>query len=135
MKIVYQSKFLTIKFDEDKKIIKSFWSGKNSDVTDKQIKKEIENAAQIIKEYKPSFIISDDRSRVFVYSVGIQQWVNITLHKASTEAGVKKFVVLLPEELVAQLSTQQVVEEHVGSRGYELQMFFDEDKALKWLNE
>lgn len=135
MNTVYQSKFLIIKFDEDKKIIKSFWSEKNSDITDKQVKNEIANAAQIIKEYKPFFIISDDRSRVFVYSVEIQKWVNLTLHEASTEAGVVKFAILLPEELVAKLSTEQVTEEHVGLRSYELKMFFDEDKALKWLDE
>ena len=134
MKTAYKGDFLVINFDEEKKIIKSFWKENNSEITEDQIKHEIEKAATIITEYKPSSIITDDRNRTFIYSVEIQQWVGFTLHKASTEAGINKFAILLPEEIVAQVSTEQITEENV-KRSYELNMFFDEDEALKWLTE
>jgi len=88
MKTVYESDFFNIEFDEEKKIIKSFWKEKNSKITDEQIKKEIEKATAIITEYKPLSIITDDRSRTFVYSVEIQQWVGLTLSKACVKAGI-----------------------------------------------
>lgn len=134
MKTVYQSDFFLIEFDEEKKIIKSLWKEKKSEITEEQIKTEIEKAASIITEYKPSFIITDDRSRTFIYTVEIQQWVGLTLYKACVEAGIKKFAVLLPKDIVAQMSTEQVAEEKRGIRKYELNMFSDEDKALEWLN-
>lgn len=135
MKTVYESDFFKIEFDEEKKIIKSFWKEKNSKITDEQIKKEIEKATAIITEYKPLSIITDDRSRTFVYSVEIQQWVGLTLSKACVKAGIKKFAVLLPKEIVAKMSTEQVAEEQTGVRHYALNMFSDEDKALDWLNK
>jgi len=134
MKIIYESKFIKLEFDEEKKILKSFWKKGNNNISEKQIKNEITKSTGLIIEYKPNFIITDDRSRTFLYSVEIQDWVSKMLFGACIEAEIEKFAVLLPKELVAEISTEQVADE-VTNRPYQLNMFSDEEKALKWIAE
>ncbi len=132
MGTIYKSEFLLLEFDQSRKILESSWLEKNDKMTEEQMKKEIETVAALIKKHKPLFILTNDRNRTYIYTVELQNWVAQILSNACIEAGIKKFAVMLPEEIVAQISTEQTADE-VKNLPYELQLFTEEQEAIEWL--
>ncbi len=134
METLRKNKYFELKYDEEKELFFSIWKGKGDSISDEEIKTEIGAAAEFIKQYKPNFIISDDSERKFLYNVNIQNWVAKTLVEANIVAGLKKFAIILPIEMIAAISTEQTAEE-VLQIPYELKLFTKLEDAQKWIDE
>jgi hypothetical protein len=114
--------------------MKSIWKQKKQLLGDKQIVKIIKKASGIIREFGPRYILSDDRKRRFIYSIEIQSWVAKKLSEACIDAGVLKFAVISPEDILADLSTHQT-SESIGFKKYSFKIFKTEREAEKWLKD
>lgn len=125
--------FAKIFFDESTKIMQSAWKEQNEDMTSQEIKQLISEVAEIMKTYSLIGYVADDSNRLCVYDIPIQSWIASTLAEAAIVAGVKKYAVIPPQELIAQLSTEQTSDE-VGEIPFEIKYFKDTESALKWVN-
>lgn len=132
METIYESAYFKVEFDSSTKLLKTVWNEKSGEMNEKQMREEILKAASLVEEYKPLYILTNDRDRTYVYTVEVQQWVAQTLASAAIKAEIKKFAVLLPTEIIAQMSTEQTADE-VHNTPYEVNLFNDEQEALKWL--
>lgn len=131
MKTVYQSNYLTMQYDAQKSLLITVWLSESEKLDDELIKKEIENTSNITEKYSPRFKIADDRKRNFMYSIEIQKWVADKLKTAYDNAGVEKFAILLPEDLVNQISTEQTIAEANAIKD-RVQQFTSVEDAMEW---
>ncbi|MBN2663418.1 MAG: hypothetical protein JXR68_07185 [Bacteroidales bacterium] len=131
MKTVYQSKYLIMEFDADKSVLLTVWESASETLDDERIKKEIAKTAEITEKYSPKFKIADDRNRNFMYSIDIQKWVANKLKTAYDNAGVEKFAILLPDDLINQISTEQTIAEANDNKN-RVQHFTSIEDAMKW---
>lgn len=131
MKTVYQSNYLTMQYDAQKSLLITVWLSESEKLDDELIKKEIENTSNITEKYSPRFKIADDRRRNFMYSIEIQKWVADKLKTAYDNAGVEKFAILLPEDLVNQISTEQTIAEANAIKD-RVQQFTSVEDAMEW---
>lgn len=134
MEKVFETEKIIVWFDKDRQLQKASWIGDNADITEKEIKEVINIEADLIAKYRPSYYIADDSKRQFIYTVDIQNWVATTLAKVCIDVGVQKFAILMPKDLIAELSTEQTAEE-TGKIPVEIEYFNDEVSATKWLFE
>ncbi len=132
MKTVFENDFAKFEFDEGKKIFYTLVNENSVNVKGQEIMDVILVLAQEITQNEPLFIMTDDRKRGFIYDVDIQKWVAETVAHAAINAGVKKYAILLPTEMISSLSTEQTVDE-IADLPLEIKYFEDEEKAMDWL--
>ncbi len=89
----------------------SEWKDGNEDIGEEILKESIIEMAKMIRSYSPLYIVSDDSNRKRVYEINVQNWVATTLAEACVSVGVKVYAIVMPEELIAHLSTEQTAEE------------------------
>ena len=131
---VSETKNMIVWFDKDRQLQKTSWIGDNADITESEIKDTINLEADLITKHRPKYILSDDSQRLFVYNVDIQNWVATQLAGACIKAGVVKFAVIMPTDLISELSTEQVGDE-AGNIPVKIQYFKNESSAINWLFE
>lgn len=132
MKLVKQTQFVKIFFDEQSKIMESSWNEGNGEMNKNDFEQTITEVANSIKTYSPVYYLPDDSNRLFVYEIEMQNWVAQILAEACIIVGVKKFAIVQPRELIAQLSTEQTVDE-AGEIPFDIRYFNDRETALDWL--
>lgn len=131
METVYQDNYLTMQYDAQKNLLITVWLSESEKLDDELIKQEIENTAKITEKYSPRFKIADDRNRNFMYSIEIQKWVADKLKTAYDNAGVEKFAILLPENIINQVSTEQTIAE-ANAIEDRVQQFTSIKDAMEW---
>lgn len=132
MELVKDLSVFKIFFHDDHKIIESSWHGENEDLNTEEVKQFVVQLANIIKAYSPIFILANDYNRAFPFKVEIQNWIASTLASSAIEVGVKKYAIVMPQDFISQLSTEQTGDE-AGQIPFELQYFNDRETALTWL--
>jgi hypothetical protein len=132
MKQLINNKFASVFYFEDTKLYKTTWTEKTSDMTELEMKTEIETTAKLLVEYKPLYFLADDSKREYIYNVESQKWVANTLANACIMAGVKKFAIIMPLDFITELSTEQTAEE-APELPFRLKFFKSEQEAMEWL--
>ncbi len=134
MKTIFENNFVVIQFDEEIKLISSFWTDNTQEMDEEDLRIAITAFANLIDEYTPSLLFSDDSKCECVNPVGMQKWIAETIGMAAIRAGVTKYALILPHDLVSSISQEQTVEEAVDLP-FELSYFEDAESAKKWLLE
>lgn len=129
---IHNSKYWTINFDETSKIINPEWNEKTAEMTDSEYKAEMEKYTELVEEYKPQKALIDCLQLYYVIPPKVQEWTNTTLFPRILGAGVNKVAILFPEDIITQLSLEQVMEEVLGQK-FVTNYFSDKDKAKEWL--
>ena len=111
MEILHDSKFYKIEFDPKSKTTITTWSSATSTMNEQEMHDSVENMAKQVSIEKPDFHISNNSSLLYPIKVEEQDWVAKTLAVAFISAGTKKFALILPQDLLARLSTEQTVDE------------------------
>lgn len=131
MQTLKETQFIKISFDAKRSLYKSEWASESASITEEEIRAQILLAAEHVKQSAPIFYLGDDSNRHFVYSVDIQKWVAETLAMACIQAGVKKFAILMPDDFLAEISTEQTAEE-AKNLPIEVKYFKNENDAIEW---
>lgn len=132
MELVGALKYLSVFLDRENELLEGVWNENNADITNEEIKQATIDTTRLIKLYSPKYFLASESNRQFPYSVDIQQWVGACYAEACISVGVKKFAMVMPTELIAQLSTEQTRDE-AGILPFEVQDFDDRETALRWL--
>ncbi|MCU0448624.1 MAG: hypothetical protein MUC97_02110 [Bernardetiaceae bacterium] len=111
------------------------WSKETSthDMTSLIFRREILKQAEIIDLTKPKNLLANAKDLGFGIGETDQAWVNEEIFPRFFKAGVRKFAVLIPEELVAHLSVEQTFEDNKAT-AITSKFFSDEQAAIAWLN-
>ena len=130
---VYKSKFWTINFLEDIKTLNPIWFPISYELTDSDYKSEMETYTETVEKYKPQAALIDCLNFAYAIPPAIQEWTNEVLFPRILSAGVRKVAILLPAEIITQLSLEQVMGEALGLK-FQTNYFSNYEQALKWIN-
>lgn len=129
---MYESSYLTIQYIEEGNYQINTWLPNSKNLDDSIFKTELAEQAKIALENKPSAFITDASSLLFSIHPDLQEWVNQTIFKDMYEAGIKKLALLSSNDVVTQLSLEQLVDDYT-LKSFAIEFFDDAEKAKEWI--
>lgn len=136
MKQLLDNEFTTVVLDDAKHMILLVWKEATQQLQTEDFKAIILELSDFIGKNKPAYYMTDDRKQNFVFSIDIQEWMAATIGKACAEAGVKKFAIIRSEDMIAELSSEQVVDESNELQlPFEAKLFASKEEAFDWFRD
>lgn len=135
-KIVHESKYAIAKYDEEKELYTLTYLKETENMLDEDWKKLMTELLVVTDSCKPKYILDDNSDRKYFYSPEIQQWTLDLFIEKWDKNGLKKYVQILPTELIGELSAEQIVEmANVNfSDIFENTFVVSYKDAIEWLN-
>lgn len=134
MKTIYENDFYLIKYNEDTKIMRTNFKPTSIPKTTEQARNDVINTTKFIEKYKPAYFISNQKENKYPFKVDEQKWIAETFAAVLIKIKLKKIAFILPEELIAELSLQQTIEES-GKLPFAVKYLSSEKEATQWFNE
>ncbi|MDW7694564.1 hypothetical protein R9C00_07415 [Flammeovirgaceae bacterium SG7u.111] len=112
------------------------WDSETENMSAGDFETEMQEWLNAFKKCKPKFLY--DRCNDFKYPISPDQqiWMAMLLNQAWIDLGLKKYAHMMPEELITELSVEQLFGEFFNlqlDNQFEIENFSDKDKALAWL--
>lgn len=101
-------------------------------IWDEDYRAQMMRFVEIVREKLPLVILMDLREFFYPVTPEQQAWINQEVIPAMLSAGVCKGAFLLPADIVAALSVEQIYDREEANR-LPVRMFDDLQRALKWL--
>lgn len=136
-KVVHDSQYAIATFDEEKELYTLEYLPETENMSDEDWKQLMRNLLIVTNKYKPKYIIDNNRSRLYGYPPEMQAWTLELFIPSWNENGLKKYVQILPEDFIAHLSGEQIVElaNFKFSEIFENKFVEDMESALEWIKE
>ena len=134
MKTLHDSKFNKIEFNSKKQILNVIWKPETENMETEDMLIEVLKICELIVLQKPKSIFADDRKKTHIYTVEEQEWVAQNFGKSCIKVNLEKFAILNSEELVAELSIEQTLDE-IKNAPFQKRFFSTEKEAVNWLSE
>lgn len=101
-------------------------------MTEDDYKNEMRNYLSLVQKHTISFALINLQQFNFTIAPQVQVWVdeNIALHANKV---VERIAFVLPQDLMVELSVEQVMTENEGKKYKALNYFDNEKIAKKWL--
>lgn len=134
--ILHESKYAKHIYQEDKKTMFTYWFAETAEMDETEFKQEMEQWLAASQQCKPKFIYDLCREFIYPISPDEQVWLAHLLNTPWIEVGVEKYAHIVPEELIANISTMQLFEEFDNMdmpNQFIIRHFSDDDEALTWL--
>jgi hypothetical protein len=111
---LYETEFINISFEEKKSVIKFTWTPETGSERffDAEFTRELRAECECVEKVKARFILIDAREFMYPISPDVQSWIENEVYPRWAKAGAKKIAVLLPKDLIAQISVEQAIEEN-----------------------
>ena len=127
------SNYQQVGFEEANNILIFKWLLTTANMSEAEFIEEIKKASKTINSYKDCKVLLLSKDMRFAISPDIQLKANEILLPAYNSAKVKKLAILIPEELVTELSVEQTIEEKEDEHNFKSNFFSEEEEARKWL--
>ncbi len=131
MELLHQSKYISISFLPQGRIIKAVWTTATQEMEDADFQESIQHIWQNVRNKKPVGFLGDTRLFFFVVSIHLQTWYGENIGD-TFGTGTNKIAMLVTSEFIAQVSIEQTIEEDKSA--VKTRYFDEEEKALTWLS-
>jgi len=128
---IYKSKYWVINFDEKNKIINPVWLEASAELTDEIYKMEMERYTEFVEKYSALYALVNCFNLKYAISPTVQEWTNENLFPRIHAVGQRHVAILMPSEIITQLSLEQIMEESNGLQ-FKTAYFGNEEEAIKW---
>lgn len=132
MEEVYQSKYVKQFYHPEKKILEVIWT-EGGLMTEEEYRKESLNFLEIADKYQSKGNLIDTRDFQYIISPDMQEWLNTAVFPKLMATGVQKMAFLVTEELFAQVSIEQTMNEEAAKEGFQTHFFENREAAMSWL--
>jgi hypothetical protein len=129
---VYKNEFWTIFYENESDLLMPVYDPNSSNLTQALYKADMEHYAQIVNKFKPKRVIVDCHDFYFPITPDIQEWIDKTIFPKILSSGVKYVAIVVPSELITNLSVQQAMEEPEGTK-FQTRYFDNREDAKEWL--
>ncbi len=131
---IYSSSQQEIYYDNENSILKNVWLV--VDISFDEMKAEMKNWMDKFNEKRPKLMLTDSSNGTIV-PIETQEWIIGFLFPTVIEKGVLKYAIIMSEEVVAELSVEQMFDEIRDKPTGEFQQFNfeNETEALNWLKK
>jgi hypothetical protein len=109
--ILESRKYLLIEYYADMSLLQYHWLATNEDMTDDEYKAEMLHILHLFREYQVQNVILDALDSKFVITLQLQEWVNKHIIAVAAAEGLKRVLVILSQDLVPNISMEQMFEE------------------------
>ena len=129
MQTIFESKFKKTSFDSAKALMINTWT--DAEMTDDDFKTEILSWAELVEKYKPSKMIADTTKYNYLNTPESQTWTGTVIFPRLISAGMKKFAIIIPTDILKQMALEQTMDEEKS--GTLATSYFDSiSKAEQW---
>lgn len=133
-KKVNSNKYIELYFDEELSIYSWKFLSTTEGINTKELKEIIKFKTSIMKEYRPKYVIADDRKNLATFNVEIQEWIAGAVIDALKYCNAKKFAVIRPKEIIVDLSMDQTFDEAEKiADDIEIRLFAELKEAEDWI--
>jgi len=130
--IVHSSEYSTIYLLSDMSLIYSEWNELSGDLSEEGVKGEMKVILDKVEEYNPEYVIADTKKFKYKIDSDTQRWITRFFMADIIEMGVKRYAIIVPEELFAQLGKTTEGDEEIFD-DFQVKYFENKDQAMKWL--
>lgn len=130
MKQLHQSEFSSVNFDEENQCIEQLWA--NVETQEEDYRQEQLAFFEGVKAHHPTKAFIDTSVFSMIVSPELQVWAGENILRPSVGLGLQKAAFVLPDDLFAEVSIQQALEEN-EDQAFRVMYFKDKDEAKKWL--
>jgi hypothetical protein len=111
MEQVYEDEYIIMAYEASYSILYYAWKPANINLGNEEYKQECLIALSISENYLPTNVVADLRESEFIISPELQEWLYRTNTLKNIEMGVKRIFVIMKEDFVQQLATEQFIAE------------------------
>jgi hypothetical protein len=131
--LIIKDSFWQVFADPEAQLMEVYWLEQDK-LRAEELKGYLEHWAKLVSELRPKGFLVDSRRGHVPMTPDIQAWHDTQIVPAYIAAGVKKVAFILPNDIFAALSIEQLFDEQ-ESRKLETQFFDETESALAWLQE
>lgn len=125
------SQYQQIVFNPEQSLLEIVWKN-TEELVEEIYKKEILWQLDQILHFLPTKLLLNTQDFTYVIAPLVQEWSNENILSKVLATGVQKIAVLIPSDLLAQISIEQQVEDNPEAE--KLIRYFDTyDSAQEWL--
>ncbi|SFF52436.1 hypothetical protein [Thermoflexibacter ruber] len=112
MQLLYDGKYIKVYIYPDLSLMTYHWKPANFVMTEEEYQNTMLTLLQFLSKHKPKYVIADFRESEFVVIPSLQVWLSEHIIKPAVQISMKKlFLVLRKEDLIQELSLEQILEE------------------------
>ncbi len=134
MEKLYESEFVSHFMVNKEGILKSVWKDYTAQMNAEQFVAECKEQIHLFASNNASKLYSDSRSFNYPISPDQQAWLDNELLPQLIASGITKWALIYPEEFIAQLSVNQLLEEE-NSQTVNINFFSSTNEAEEWLSK
>ncbi len=133
---IFASKFAKVFYNTSKKLYTIKYLPATEDMSNQDWKNLMLSFQALWHKFETWYMISDDRERKFGYDPELQEWTLKLVIPDWNELGLKKYVQILPDDFITNLSSEQIDE--MGNTKFS--PFFENafvrtyEEAITWLS-
>jgi len=132
MEEIYHSEYVKHIYYPQKQVLEAVWT-EGGLMNDEEYRKESLNFLKTANTCKAYGNLIDTQDFQFTIVPKTQEWLNTIVFPKLIATGVKKMAFLVTEELFAQVSIEQTMEEDTAKEGFQTYYFKNRDEAMLWL--
>ncbi len=133
---IYKNQYFSLSFYQANTLLIYVAFPQSANMAKEDLEEGFIKTSEIVEELKPRFFLSDARQQLAVIPPAIQLWIAQNIYPRWQNAGLQKLAIIIPTELITNLSIQQTVDEVdevKKSEGYEIRYFDSDEVAKNWL--
>lgn len=137
MLTIYRSKFALHQYDEAYKTIFTDWFKETEEMSASDFQLEMEEWLNAFKQYKPMYLYDNCVDFSYAIKPDEQIWMAQLLNAAWIDLGLKKYAHMVPEEMISELSVEQLFDEFFQMKlpnQFPIVNFGKKEDALRWLH-
>ena len=124
--------FYDLKYDEEKDIVFLIWNKESKNLKDEEFLQVQDIYTEYIIEKKAKNTIVDIRNLNFAVRPSLQEKIAKKYYPKTIKAGLSKVAVINSNELIAQISAEQMMEE-AEAAPFQTKFFDEVKSAIQWL--
>lgn len=129
----FSNNFINVDVSTEKQCLYSSWKPSTENASWDDIRNGFEDYfLKAVKEYKPRFIVVDERDMGRPYSPEEQDWVDKNSATVVLAAGIEKIAIIISKDGFVELATESMMQDE-KSKELNTRFFDSIENAEKWL--
>lgn len=132
---VLETPFAVFEYSAADSLLRYEWFPSTKEMTWEELKAILKKCRGLVLKLRPEKILNNTHSFFYTIDLSEQNWIDVNLNRLGIQLGVQKIALIISTELIAQLSSEQVMEHRYGKLLMNLHYFDTEEEALQWLKQ
>lgn len=128
---LFTNEFARVDYAPEPSLIETVWMPRSSELSKENIKAEMNRFLDLIRDKRPRAVIADTRYFGFKVDQELQQWIILHYISEIMEMGVKRYAILVSEEVFKELNKDAGQEENYTD--FEVKYFTSHPDAFRWV--